>query len=99
MGAATPRASREVAECERDSIVQAAERLRAAGHECPVVSGGSTPTAVYAEDLERCDRDAPGRLRVLRPGTARHWLVRRERISPSPFSQASSVTIAMLAIS
>jgi D-serine deaminase-like pyridoxal phosphate-dependent protein len=31
--------------------VAAATTLRAAGHECPVVSVGSTPTAHFAEDL------------------------------------------------
>src|SRR4030095_11992329 len=31
--------------------VAAAEALGAAGHECPVVSVGSTPTAHFAEDL------------------------------------------------
>ena len=31
--------------------VAAAKTLRAAGHECPVVSVGSTPTAHFAEDL------------------------------------------------
>lgn len=51
---------REVAECERDSLVQAADRLRAAGHECTVVSGGSTPTAVYAEDLSGVTEMRPG---------------------------------------
>lgn len=59
-GCNDPERIREVAECERDSIVQAAERLRAAGHECPVVSGGSTPTAVYAEDLSGVTEMRPG---------------------------------------
>jgi D-serine deaminase-like pyridoxal phosphate-dependent protein len=39
------------AENERAVAVAAAETLRAAGHECPVVSVGSTPTAHFAEDL------------------------------------------------
>jgi D-serine deaminase-like pyridoxal phosphate-dependent protein len=39
------------AENERAIAVAAAETLRAAGHECPVVSVGSTPTAHFAEDL------------------------------------------------
>ena len=39
------------AENERAMAVAAAETLRAAGHECPVVSVGSTPTAHFAEDL------------------------------------------------
>lgn len=45
-------AIRAVAEQERSLTVHAAERLRAAGHACPVVSIGSTPTALFAEHLE-----------------------------------------------
>lgn len=40
-----------MAEQERVAVVQAAERLRAAGLDCPVVSVGSTPTALFAEQL------------------------------------------------
>ncbi|QKK02997.1 MAG: DSD1 family PLP-dependent enzyme [Pseudomonadota bacterium] len=36
---------------ERDAAVTAVEALRAAGFEAPVVSVGSTPTAMFAEDL------------------------------------------------
>ena len=39
------------AERERAAVVAAAERLRAAGLPCPVVSVGSTPTAHFARDL------------------------------------------------
>ena len=39
------------AEQERGAAVSAAERLRAAGLACPVVSVGSTPTAHFARDL------------------------------------------------
>jgi len=39
------------AEAERAAAVQAAETLRAAGYPCPVVSVGSTPTALFAADL------------------------------------------------
>lgn len=39
------------AEQERAGCVRAAERLRAAGHACPVVSVGSTPTALSAATL------------------------------------------------
>jgi len=39
------------AEGERDAVVHAGERLRAAGLPCPVVSVGSTPTAFAATDL------------------------------------------------
>jgi D-serine deaminase-like pyridoxal phosphate-dependent protein len=48
----TPEALRAMAEQERSAIVRAAQRLRAAGHACPVVSVGSTPTALAAEHLE-----------------------------------------------
>lgn len=39
------------AELERSGAVRAAERLRAAGWAAPVVSVGSTPTALFAQDL------------------------------------------------
>ncbi|WP_175787844.1 DSD1 family PLP-dependent enzyme [Burkholderia anthina] len=41
-----------IAEQERSRTVRAAERLRAAGLPCPVVSIGSTPTALSAENLD-----------------------------------------------
>jgi D-serine deaminase-like pyridoxal phosphate-dependent protein len=41
-----------LAEQERAGCVLAAERLRAAGLPCPVVSVGSTPTALHAASLE-----------------------------------------------
>ncbi|AJK48820.1 DSD1 family PLP-dependent enzyme [Burkholderia plantarii] len=41
-----------IAEQERAGAVRAAERLRAAGLPCPVVSIGSTPTALAAERLD-----------------------------------------------
>jgi D-serine deaminase-like pyridoxal phosphate-dependent protein len=47
----TPDALVAAAENERAVAVAAAATLRAAGHECPVVSVGSTPTAHFAEDL------------------------------------------------
>jgi D-serine deaminase-like pyridoxal phosphate-dependent protein len=47
----TPAALRAIAEQERAGAVRAAERLRAAGLPCPVVSAGSTPTALSAEHL------------------------------------------------
>ena len=40
-----------LAEQERAGCVHAAERLRADGHACPVVSVGSTPTALSARSL------------------------------------------------
>ncbi|MDH5189337.1 MAG: alanine racemase, partial [Rhodospirillaceae bacterium] len=42
----------KVAEAERDGVVEAARILRDGGMKCPVVSVGSTPTALYAENLE-----------------------------------------------
>ena len=44
-------AIRAMARQERDGAVHAAQRLREAGIACPVVSVGSTPTAMFAEDL------------------------------------------------
>ncbi|MCJ2182938.1 alanine racemase [Novosphingobium sp. 1949] len=41
----------EAADAERDAALEAARRLRDAGHACPVVSVGSTPTAHFARDL------------------------------------------------
>ena len=41
-----------IAEQERAGAVRAADRLRGAGFSCPVVSVGSTPTALSAEHLE-----------------------------------------------
>jgi D-serine deaminase-like pyridoxal phosphate-dependent protein len=43
---------RAMAEQERAGVVTAALRLREAGLPCPVVSVGSTPTALYAENLD-----------------------------------------------
>jgi D-serine deaminase-like pyridoxal phosphate-dependent protein len=47
----TPGALAAMAAQERDACVRAAERLRAAGLPCPVVSVGSTPTALSADQL------------------------------------------------
>ena len=41
-----------MAEQERSLTVEAAERLRSAGLDCPIVSVGSTPTLHYARSLE-----------------------------------------------
>ncbi|SMD01409.1 D-serine deaminase, pyridoxal phosphate-dependent [Fulvimarina manganoxydans] len=51
-GLNTPEALEAAAENERAVAVEAATRLRAAGHECPIVSVGSTPTAHFAKSLE-----------------------------------------------
>jgi len=48
---AEPAALRACAERERAGCVEAAQRLRAAGHECREVSVGSTPTALAATSL------------------------------------------------
>jgi D-serine deaminase-like pyridoxal phosphate-dependent protein len=48
----TPQALQAIAELERSLCVKAAQRLRAAGLPCPVVSVGSTPTALSAEHLD-----------------------------------------------
>lgn len=48
----SPDALAALAEQERAGCVRAAERLRAAGLPCPVVSVGSTPTALSARHLE-----------------------------------------------
>jgi D-serine deaminase-like pyridoxal phosphate-dependent protein len=40
-----------IAEAERAGIVLAAERLRAAGHAVPIVSMGSSPTALHAQSI------------------------------------------------
>jgi D-serine deaminase-like pyridoxal phosphate-dependent protein len=47
-----PVALRELAKQERDGAVRAAGRLRSAGLPCPIVSVGSTPTALSAEALD-----------------------------------------------
>jgi D-serine deaminase-like pyridoxal phosphate-dependent protein len=48
----TPDALEAAAENERAVAVAAARRLRKAGHECPIVSVGSTPTAHFAKALD-----------------------------------------------
>jgi D-serine deaminase-like pyridoxal phosphate-dependent protein len=48
----TPEALVAMAEQERAGCVRAAERLRSAGLPCPVVSIGSTPTALSARQLD-----------------------------------------------
>ncbi|MCX7362591.1 MAG: alanine racemase [Alphaproteobacteria bacterium] len=50
----------KVAEQERQAIVGAAEKLRAAGIPCPIVSGGSTPTAVHSKDFSGITEMRPG---------------------------------------
>jgi D-serine deaminase-like pyridoxal phosphate-dependent protein len=50
------RAARE----EREAVVGAAQRLRDAGLPCPVVSAGSTPTAIHGESYEGLSEMRPG---------------------------------------
>jgi D-serine deaminase-like pyridoxal phosphate-dependent protein len=47
----TPADMARIAATERDVVTRAAQMLRAAGHDVPVVSMGSSPTALHAEDL------------------------------------------------
>jgi D-serine deaminase-like pyridoxal phosphate-dependent protein len=49
-----------VAEQERLAIVGAAEKLRAAGIPCPIVSGGSTPTAMHSRNFSGITEMRPG---------------------------------------
>ena len=51
---------RSVAEDERQAVLRAAQRLRAAGFACEVVSAGSTPTATHAESGEGLTEMRPG---------------------------------------
>src|SRR4029079_5993168 len=46
-----PESLKKAAEQERSGTVRAAQRLRDAGLPCPVVSVGSTPTALAAQQL------------------------------------------------
>jgi D-serine deaminase-like pyridoxal phosphate-dependent protein len=50
----------KIAEGERAGAVLAAEKLRAAGFACPLVSVGSTPTALHARDLTGATEMRPG---------------------------------------
>ncbi|WP_341705782.1 alanine racemase [Ferrovibrio sp.] len=51
---------RRIAEDERLAVVTAAGRLRAAGHACPIVSVGSTPTALHAAHYDGVTEMRPG---------------------------------------
>jgi D-serine deaminase-like pyridoxal phosphate-dependent protein len=50
----------DIADLERNTVVDAANTLRKAGIECPIVSVGSTPTALYARDLTGVTEARPG---------------------------------------
>jgi D-serine deaminase-like pyridoxal phosphate-dependent protein len=56
----TPDGIAAVAEQERLAIVTAAEKIRAAGIPCPIVSGGSTPTATWSRDFTGITEMRPG---------------------------------------
>ena len=56
----TPSGIAAIAEQERQAIVGAAEALRAAGIPCPIVSGGSTPTAMHSRDFTGITEMRPG---------------------------------------
>jgi D-serine deaminase-like pyridoxal phosphate-dependent protein len=56
----TPEGIAAVAEQERRAIVGAAEKLRASGIPCPIVSGGSTPTAMHSRDFTGITEMRPG---------------------------------------
>lgn len=47
-----PEVFRKLAARESASVRIAAARLRSSGHHCPIVSTGSTPTALFGEDFE-----------------------------------------------
>ena len=51
---------KRIAEEERLAVVEAAGRLRQAGLPCPMVSAGSTPTAVHGETFEGLTEMRPG---------------------------------------
>lgn len=56
----TPDGIAAIAEQERLAIVGAAEKLRAAGIPCPIVSGGSTPTATHSRNFSGITEMRPG---------------------------------------
>jgi D-serine deaminase-like pyridoxal phosphate-dependent protein len=58
--ARTPQELMQVAAAERAGAVHAAERLRAAGYAVPIVSIGSSPTAMAATNLEGITEIRPG---------------------------------------
>jgi len=51
---------KQIARDERDAVVGAARRLRDAGHDCPIVSVGSTPTATFGENFSGVTEARPG---------------------------------------
>ncbi len=51
---------KQAAKEERTAVLRAAERLIAAGFPCPVVSAGSTPTAMHGESYDGITEMRPG---------------------------------------
>ncbi len=76
-------ALRRIAEEERDALVEAAGRLRAAGLPCPVRSVGSTPTALCAEHLEGITEMRPGVYMFCDLDQERRGVCRREDLALS----------------
>ncbi len=56
----TPDGIAAVAEQERLAVTGAADRLRAAGIPCPIVSAGSTPTAMHSKNFAGITEMRPG---------------------------------------
>ena len=59
-GSRNGREAADIAEAERAAAVQAASRLREAGHATPIISVGSTPTAMHARHLDGVTEARPG---------------------------------------
>jgi D-serine deaminase-like pyridoxal phosphate-dependent protein len=72
-----------VAEEERAGVVRAAERLRAAGLPCPVVSVGATPTAMFARSLAGVTEMRPGVYTLMDLYQMAIGVCRRENIAAS----------------
>ncbi len=51
---------KQAAREERTAVIDAAQRLRGAGLPCPIVSAGSTPTAIHGESYEGLSEMRPG---------------------------------------
>src|SRR6185295_10369168 len=56
----TPDGIARVAEQERLAVVTAARTLRQAGIPCPIVSAGSTPTAMHSRNFDGVTEMRPG---------------------------------------
>lgn len=58
--ASSPDGIRQAARDEQDALVRAARRLEKAGIPCPVISAGSTPTAVHGASWDGVNELRPG---------------------------------------